>query len=182
MKTKFKVGDKVLLTSRGIAEGEKKDWSLGGSQPDQYKIHFNTPYAVIESHITAGIEFIELEGMLFTHPASKFEIKPDVLTIVLRRPADRKSIEKFLKKNGYTRKRGKGYGNKEASRIIQVHLTGHLKGEVTYNGQMGYENSTKEAIDHTTKFLKGMWKYENIKVLKSKPSVSKLIEQIKKYI
>ena len=113
-KTEFKVGDKVILTNP-----EPGDW--GRWAKEECSTGIFTVAGVTESG-----DFFGLEGCSFTHMVSQFEIMPDALTIILRRPADRKSIEKFLRKNDYIWMGSTDYGNKEASRIIQVHLTGGM--------------------------------------------------------
>jgi len=109
--------------------------------------------------------------------------KPDVLTIILRRPADRKSIEKFLDKNGYKHDGDPFDLRKVASRIINVHFRGPCTHDRTYNGQVTYDIRTKEAIVENNEFMVGdHFNHKKIKVIKSKPSVKQAINEIKKYI
>ena len=167
---KFKVGDVVRLIER--IPVSNTDWTK------QAGLEHGIDYTVLRS--TSDI--IDFIGEQYSHYANQFELKPDVITVVLRRPVDRKAIEEFLNENGYWQEADMFPTEKSYSRIIQVHLTGRSKGELTYNGQMDYDSGTKEAIDHTNQFLADRWGYKNIKVIKSKPSVTKAINELKKYI
>ena len=109
--------------------------------------------------------------------------------IILRRPVDRKLIEKFLEGKGY---RNEGRSRREKSNVLCVHLTGRSKGWVTYNGQCYFNDKvgvgsdagggTKHAIEHACAFARSMFGHENLKVIKTKPSVKKAIIEIEKYI
>ena len=182
MKAKFKKGDKVVLISRGVHPVETQDWTLGGTIKGKEHLQFGTEYVVQRARITESVEFIDFEDILLTHIADKFDLKLDVITIILRRPVDRKSIEKFLDSAGYKQDGDPFDYRKTASRIINVHLRGTCDGDLTYNGTVTYDVSTKQAIVENNGFMRGWFGHENIKVIKSKPSVSKAIKEIEKYL
>jgi len=172
MEAKFKVGDKVKLN-----EPEDSVWGRWAKE----NCDKDKEYIVVKVYDQElGGSYIDMDGVFLTHKSSQFEIKPQVLTIVLRRPVDRRSVEKFLNENGYTFQ--DGASNRRNSRIIQIHLEGNDKGKTTYNAKCPYSRGTKEVIEHTNEFLSSMWRYERIKVIKTKPSVKQAINQIKKYI
>ena len=190
VKKQFEVGDKVVLTSRGVQGCEGKDWTLGGSNPDKYKVEFGTEYEVVRSFKTGekGREFpyLELKGMLFSHPQSKFALSPDAVVIVLRRPVDRKSIEKYLFDKGYMYDKHSHAeyqeSAKEASRVIAVHLNGKWKDQLTYNDPMTFDIGASFATDETLKFIKPYFNHKEVRVIKTKPSVSQAIVELDKFI
>lgn len=103
--------------------------------------------------------------------------------IVLRRQSDRKSIEKFLISKGYrwdldssTEK------EKDQSRIIIVHPGGFGKGNLNFNGQVGFQLSTKNSIASTQQHMSSIWNYTESPIVKTKPSVNKAIGELENLI
>ena len=175
MKNQFKVGDEVKLTN--VLPDIWGSWAEEECDKDK---------AYIVSRVydaETGGPYIDMEGVFLTHKSCQFKlVKPQVLTIVLRRPVDRGSIEKFLMANGFND--GSLVKHRRVfSRTMHVHLEGRSKGDVTYNAKCTWERGTKEVIEHTNEFLsKIMWNYKRIKVIKTKPSVKQAINEISRYI
>jgi len=178
MKTKFKVGDKVLLTNP--EEGIWGQWARGDCKE-------GTEYTVSRVYSNDdGGSYIDMDGVMLTHRSCQFDlVKPDVITIILRRPVDRKNIEKFLFENGFRFENENPDAPKDAkekSRIINVHFTGRHKGEITYNAPVVYGMPVKEAIKRNNDFMLSFFGHNEIRVMKSKPSVNQLINELKRYM
>jgi len=169
MKTKdFKVGDKVVCTGNvhtmvirdGIHNGSKHEITgVGGWYSGR---------------------MVQIDGNTWRHSPDKFELDVEAVIIVLRRLEDLSGIEKFLKSKGY-----EWYSeHSERSRIIVVHFSERIVGEKTmsYLATVKYRDSVKDSVKHTKDFWKARGGYENMVVIKTKPSVRKAIVELKKYI
>ena len=168
--TKFKKGDKVTLT-----KPEPGDW--GGWAKEECRTGVFTI-----GHVSNSGDYFDLEGCLYTHRAAQFEIAPDVLTVIMRRPVDCKTIEKFMHKKGYSYVPDDEIdlpSIKDSSRVLNIHLSGTYKGSLTYNAPVKYATGTKAAIIENNAFMKSYFGHGTIKVIKSKPSVNEAINQIK---
>ncbi len=170
---KIKVGDRVKLDN--VLNNIWGRWANVECDKDEV-------YVVSKVFDEKEGQYIDMKGLLLTHKASQFRHAPDAVTIILRRPSDRKSIEKFLDEKGYTQHDPFNNMNRVASRIINVHFRGSCIGERTYNAQVRYNRGTKWAIAENKKFLIERFGHENFEVVKTKPSVNKAIEELKKYI
>lgn len=180
MKTKheFKVGDVVRLIERKPRDG---DWTkLANIQFGQDLI---VNYYQTATGGFASVEFKNTDHNHLIHYADQFELKPDVITVLLRRPSDRKSIEKWLADKGYKNDNpNEYYKSRFESRIINVHLAGIYKGKLTYNGGVRFPKNTKQSLLENDEFMRDWFSHKNIVAIKTKPSVKKAITEIEKYI
>jgi hypothetical protein len=168
METKFKVGQKVVCNFKG-----RKLIRIEG-MPDG-SIH--TVTGVTEDG------FIQINGDEWFHSIIKFQPIEPVL-IVLRRPEDVNSIMNFAKENGYEYDHATDRGDINKSRVRVLHKVGECANEVTYNAMCPYGTSVKQTIDNTLYHLQSYFGYkpEDVVIVKTKPSVSAAIKEIKKYI
>lgn len=169
-----KIGDRVILTSlsgeKGCYNWQRKAGLILGEE-----------YIVSNVESVLGGCYIRLHGYNFWHDINKFRHKTDAIIIVLRRREDRRTIEKFLKKNSFTWLYVDAFFTirKNNSRVIVIHPNTR---ELSYNGQVSFHNTVKQAICSTTEFLNDYFRYEKVVVVKTKPSVNQAINEIKKYI
>jgi len=168
---KFKEGDRVTLRFNGQHSREESNWSLADA------LSFGDELTV---RLVSNDGWLKFEGKTYWHVPDKYELVVDCFIIILRRPSDRKSIEKFLKSEGFVwNDSAIDNDNKDYSRVIVGHLKGYNKGELLFNAAVSFDDSVEYAIKNTEQ---AYWKYSSFAIIRTKPSVKQAINEIKKYI
>ena len=177
VKNQLAVGDEVVC----ISHDELK--SLGGSVGGAWTRISGIKVGDVGKVICAsdrGSITVSDGGGLWLNP-QHFVKKPDCIIILVRRPVDGKSIDKYLKSKGIGLS-GEGDDRRDASRVRIVHLTGGFTDKSNYNGMTPFPRSAKDTLFNTKGFMKSHFGHKECLVIKTKPSVKKAIVELEKFI
>jgi hypothetical protein len=171
-KCKFRVGEKVRLVSRHEVWAEWLDDMTVGNE-----------YEVTITHDGQGDGdykdgYIDVKGSIFTHLASQFElVKPNRISIILRRGADDRSIRKALEEMGVKWADGapptsKSYYEREDCRLLIIYTGSNL---MMWSSAYGKYSTAREIRKREQRVERGGL------ILNTKPSVKQTITELKRY-